>query len=529
MATTPLLTRRTGLFAKAETVPGTAETLAAADGKFLVIAPQISPQFETYTRAIARDTLSNVPDIVTGEAAQLSFQLEVRRSNTTTTPDAWSQTLLPACGFLETIGGGACTYTPDSDSANWNTLTMGINVDGYEVILAGCMGNAEFVGTTGEVMLINFTFTGRVVSAGDTALPTVTHETADPYPFQGIDLAYSPTTKFVVASAATAATAGTFTLTVDGQTTGTIAYDDDGTATAAAIVALGYESVTAAMLTGADLSANDAVMEVEVGDRAHKTITINTSGLTGTAHRLCGTVVQVTAAATAATAGTFTLTFNANSSAETATLAYNADATAIQTAIDALSIFSASDAIFTSGTDLGTNNANVYILCNPVTSSSSTNYHVSASLTGLTGNAHTVDYETQELVTGDDICIETLSINMNNDVQAIECANNESGIARYIIVSRDPTISINPQLTLDTDADGLAAYWDHLLEQNMVYVSFHAGSLSGSDSRVAFVAPEIYLTNLAADERNGIAVVTLDGKLTSDTAGGDDELTITLT
>lgn len=530
MSTTKLLRRRTALFAKAETDPGTAETLAAADGKLLAINPTFTTGFETYERQVNRDTFSNVPKTITTKVATLAFDLEVRRSNTGATPDFWGQVLLPACGFKETIGGSSVTYTPSSTSSDWHTLTLGMNIDGFERIIAGAMGNIEFRGTVGEVMLFSCTFQGFLSSHGDATLPSVTHETGVPHPFQGIDLAYATGTRFVLASASTAATAGTFTITADGLTTGTVPFDDDGTDVQAELAALFPDGVvTTTMLKGTDLSDNLAIMLVEISSPAHKTVTITTGGLTGSAHRIASTVVQVTAAATAATAGTFTLQFDQNGANVSASIAYNADASAIETAIDALSIFTASEAIFSSGSALGTNNASVFILCDLDSSGGFTNYHVRMNTSGLTGNVHTANFRTQEVVTGSDLCLDAVTIALGNDVQPVNCANNAAGVTQFLIVDRNPTVTINPLLTKEAEVNGLADYWDHLDDQEMSYISFHAGTKGGTASRVAFTMPEVFLEDIGDEDRNGSTVAVLTGSLTSDTAGGDDELAIVMT
>lgn len=529
MATTPLLTRRTALYAKAEAVAGTAETLAAADGKFLIINPQVTPQFENFERQIFRDTLSPVSNTVTRQSVQFTFQVEVRRTNGTTTSDEWAETLLPACAMKETVGASSVSYTPSSNQSEWATLTMALNIDGFEVKIAGAMGTVEFTGTVGEVMLASFTFTGFLESAGDVVAPAVTHESGLPHPFQGIDLAYATGTRFlVVADASSAATAGSFTLTVDGLTTAAIAYDDDGTAATTALETLfGSGNATCTMVSGAALGGTDSAMLVEIANRAKKAVSIDPAGLTGGAYDVAATAFVLTADSTAATAGTFTVTVDSNGTPGVATLDYDADASDITTAFDALSMVTASRAIFTAGSDLGTNNASVIVIFDEG-ATAATNYHIKANFSGLTGNVHTLDASTQEIATGDDICIESLTITLGNDVQLLTCANNNSGIVRYTVVGRTPTITLNPQLTKEAEVDGLVAYWDHLIGQTMTYLSLHAGNLAGQDSAVSFLMPEVFWSDIGQEDRNGIAVAALTGALTSDSAGGDDELTVTL-
>jgi hypothetical protein len=91
---------------------------------------------------------------------------------------------------------------------------------------------------------------------------------------------------------ATPATAGTFTITVEGQTTAAIAFDADATAIQAALELLSTVDagdVTAVQTTGTDLGDASAVVTLTWGGQyagQDVTITANFAGLTGNAHVL---------------------------------------------------------------------------------------------------------------------------------------------------------------------------------------------------------------------------------------------------
>lgn len=95
-----------------------------------------------------------------------------------------------------------------------------------------------------------------------------------------------------ITSNATPATAGNFTLTVEGETTGNIAYNATAADVQAALRNLGGiepEDVTAVATTGANLGAASAVVTLNWGGKfkgRNPVISITTTGLTGNAHVL---------------------------------------------------------------------------------------------------------------------------------------------------------------------------------------------------------------------------------------------------
>ena len=104
-----------------------------------------------------------------------------------------------------------------------------------------------------------------------------------------------------ITSNATPATAGTFTLTVNGETTAGIAYNATAAAVQAALEALEGVSkgdVTAAATTGANLGAASAVVTLTWGGKLAAqdiVVAITTTDLTGNAHALATSTAGVTA------------------------------------------------------------------------------------------------------------------------------------------------------------------------------------------------------------------------------------------
>lgn len=148
---------------------------------------------------------------------------------------------------------------------------------------------------------------------------------------------------------------GTFTLTFNGSTTAAIDYDATSSEIDAALEALG--NIASGDLTCAGGPLPGSPVTVTFGGTLAGTnqsaMTINTGSLTRTAPTV--TVTQTTAGSGgvnevqslrlySATGGTYTLTFNGQT---TSSLAYNADASAIDTALEALSNIGSGDVTVT--------------------------------------------------------------------------------------------------------------------------------------------------------------------------------------
>jgi len=204
--TFPLLTRRRELAVAIETTKGTAAPAIALDGtdsKYLVINPTFACEFGVYERDFARQTFSRIAHQVVNKPVRMQFSLEVRRDTSnkgTTTPDNWGK-LLQGCGFQETVNTADVSYTPVSalnGSPEQKTLTMHMFLDGMRVGMRGAMGNVEFVGEVGSIILMNFDFQGVFIEAVDDTLNTITHEDGVPPPFQGVSFTYNAETDIVI-------------------------------------------------------------------------------------------------------------------------------------------------------------------------------------------------------------------------------------------------------------------------------------------------------------------------------------------
>lgn len=117
MPNAPLSTRRRVLAAKIEQTEGTAETLTAAEAKFLPYDLAFADQTELFQREPVRQTFSPLGQLVGAELAEITARIELRGSGSvaTASPPAW-KTLTQLCALawyeLKKITIGAITSGP---------------------------------------------------------------------------------------------------------------------------------------------------------------------------------------------------------------------------------------------------------------------------------------------------------------------------------------------------------------------------------------------------------------------------------
>lgn len=173
----PLRTQRAVIAAKVETVEGTAETLAAANG-VLALSGQFQRNQDMLTRNPLRPTLSQMASVPGKRTASISASVEMRGSGTAGTAPDWGP-MLRACGFGETIVAvTSVTYAPVSTADV--SATVAHYVDGVRQQVAGARGTMSFGGAVGEICVMNFNFIGVEDTVTDTAIIAPTYTTTAP-------------------------------------------------------------------------------------------------------------------------------------------------------------------------------------------------------------------------------------------------------------------------------------------------------------------------------------------------------------
>lgn len=135
--------------------------------------------------------------------------------------------------------------------------------------------------------------------------------------------------------------------------------------------------------------------------------------------------------------------------------------------------------------------------------------HESGKPSAFQGVGLTVDSET--------FVFNSLTLNMGNQVTMREDANDATGYAHALIVSRRPEITIDPEVVP-------VATWAPITEQladNTFAVSFTMSS------NITCSIPAAQVTQVADQDRNGVSVYGLTMLAQANSSAGNDEVTIT--
>lgn len=185
---------------KTESTKGT-KNLPAVDGSeslFRVHDMQWTTDVRLFNRNTLRASNSRYPHLVGQTIGQLSFSLEMRKTAVTTTEDAWGK-IARACGFAFTSVTGLYNLTTDR-SAHLNLTVLawlgsnGAAAGSVRVGMRGVGGSCKLRMRIGEPPMMDFVLFGSH-DAGDSdllsqadSLNTITHETAIPGIFHGVNL-----------------------------------------------------------------------------------------------------------------------------------------------------------------------------------------------------------------------------------------------------------------------------------------------------------------------------------------------------
>lgn len=178
-----MLSRKTQLLAKAESVEGTFETgIAAADGGIQIYDLKFGADFETFIRNPQRATLSQQAPMIGAGKASVAFKTELKGSGAAGTAPKYGA-LLKSCGFAETVvAATSVAYAPAS--ASIPSLSLKVVVDGVAHKLAGARGNVKLGFVNGQPGFLEFSFEGVYAGTEDLAsVAGITYDTTDPVPF----------------------------------------------------------------------------------------------------------------------------------------------------------------------------------------------------------------------------------------------------------------------------------------------------------------------------------------------------------
>jgi hypothetical protein len=123
-----------------------------------------------------------------------------------------------------------------------------------------------------------------------------------------------------------------------------------------------------------------------------------------------------------------------------------------------------------------------------------------------------------------DLCAQSFSIDIGNNVVIRDCINENESVGGAIITGRSPTAQFNPE----TELEATHPFWGNLSSAAKVSFSVRVGTVPGNV--VTFWAPFAQYTTLAYANRNDIRAYDVSMRLATDTdkgSTGDDELRIT--
>jgi hypothetical protein len=174
-----LIRKRMLLAAKIETVPGVAETLAAADATFNAYNIEFAQNTDMEERQ-APGAFGRMLSVPGGYAGTISFSVDASWDGTATEP-TWADTFLPACGWVKS--GQVFTPRTEAPGANVKTLTMAVYNNGIRWLLSGAAGTFQASCPTGKASVFNFTFSGMWTQTSDVLMLTPTFSTDLPMRF----------------------------------------------------------------------------------------------------------------------------------------------------------------------------------------------------------------------------------------------------------------------------------------------------------------------------------------------------------
>lgn len=125
-----------------------------------------------------KNTMGALPPVYAGTLKEMTIKVALRGSGTIDVAPDWGP-LAQCCRLLETEAAAtSVTYAPTSGAQK--SITVYEYYDGKLRKYTGCVGDMEFVQTTGEFHILNFKILGHFVSETDVSLPDPTYDTNTP-------------------------------------------------------------------------------------------------------------------------------------------------------------------------------------------------------------------------------------------------------------------------------------------------------------------------------------------------------------
>lgn len=189
----PLLGLKQDLASKIEATPGTAESLAAAQGTIQVYDIDAGPEVDFTPRPRAGN-IGHVKGVTGMRVGRIRYRSECIGG---ATDPAWGTVYLPGCGYSTSAANG--TYKPRSEApgSNVKVLSHGWYQDGRFASIFGSAGNFDIQCEAGKPIFILWEWMGLWGGMTSVAIIAPTKETNLPIRFAGATLTIGGTSLVV--------------------------------------------------------------------------------------------------------------------------------------------------------------------------------------------------------------------------------------------------------------------------------------------------------------------------------------------
>lgn len=116
--------------------------------------------------------------------------------------------------------------------------------------------------------------------------------------------------------------------------------------------------------------------------------------------------------------------------------------------------------------------------------------------------------------------LDSIEVSTNNDLQIRRDINATTGVKSTQIVSRAVGGSIDPEMTVATNATGTLDFFGKMDANAEALTKFTVGSTIGNQFKI--FGPNSQFTGITPGERNGISTVSIDLAFNESTVGDDD-------
>lgn len=173
------LKRKTTIAVKVEAVEGVAESILAADAKYLVQDVKYKVEPRLIERLLNTTSFARKPPVIGQKLVRVSFRTEVVGSGVVDTEPAWA-IFLKGCGFKPTVNAATSvefdpvTLPTAYGAADGNvSLTIWVYEDGVVKKARGCRGTGKLTAEAGSLAYWDWEFLGIYDGVTDASYPAL--------------------------------------------------------------------------------------------------------------------------------------------------------------------------------------------------------------------------------------------------------------------------------------------------------------------------------------------------------------------